>query len=79
MVLRMMIGRMIMESEKRYDYMIKVPVRELHNWWFKVTASSEEEAMEKFKHGFNKQFMFDDCLLKQNAGEPVIVDKEVVR
>lgn len=65
--------------EKRYDYMIKVPVQELHNWWFKVWATSEEEAMEKFKNGYNKQFMFDDCLSKQNIGEPIIVDKEEVR
>ena len=67
-----------MAERERNDYLIKVPVQEIHNWYFRVWAANEREAIEKFKNGFNKTFLFDDRIRCQNAGEPVIIDKEKI-
>ena len=66
-----------MGEEKLYEYLLEIPVREFHTYRYKITASSDEEAMKKYRCG-DTIWEEDEFLYDEDDGELVIVSKEEI-
>ena len=65
-------------NKKQYEYLLEIPVREFHTYRYKIVASSDEEAMKKYRCG-DTIWEGDEFLYDEDNGKLVIASKEEVK